>query len=45
MICTNQGCITRPEQEESVAPLMVKASDDALRCYYCDQLMGSLHLV
>ncbi|MFO8074315.1 MAG: aspartate carbamoyltransferase [Polyangia bacterium] len=39
MVCTNKGCITRPEHLEGVRPTMIKAGDRAVRCYYCDNLM------
>lgn len=41
MTCPNKGCITRPEFEEMVTPVMVRAGIDQMRCYYCDQLMPS----
>jgi aspartate carbamoyltransferase regulatory subunit len=42
MVCTNKGCISRPEHLESVSPLMIKAPGDKIRCHYCDQLMDSV---
>jgi aspartate carbamoyltransferase len=39
--CPNNGCITRREHQESVAPIMMRVSSDRVRCYYCDQLMPS----
>lgn len=42
--CRNNGCITRNEYEESVAPVMVRAGSDRVRCYYCDQVMHSVKM-
>ena len=39
--CPNNGCITRAEHEESVAPIMMRVTRDSVRCYFCDQLMPS----
>jgi aspartate carbamoyltransferase catalytic subunit len=39
--CPNKRCITRKEYEESVAPIMVRAGVDRVRCHYCDQVMHS----
>lgn len=44
MSCPNRGCITRSEHAESVAPAMLRAGCDKMRCYYCDQLMPSLEM-
>ncbi|MCP4679619.1 MAG: aspartate carbamoyltransferase [Deltaproteobacteria bacterium] len=41
MACPNKGCITRAEYEESVNPIMIRAGEDRVRCFYCDQLMPS----
>lgn len=45
MACPNKGCITRVEHLEYVAPVMVRAGLDLLRCYYCDQLMPSAQML
>jgi aspartate carbamoyltransferase catalytic subunit len=45
MFCPNKGCITRCEHLEYVSPVMVRAGHDLLRCYYCDQLVESAHML
>ncbi|MCU0663037.1 MAG: aspartate carbamoyltransferase [Myxococcota bacterium] len=45
IFCPNKGCITRVEHQEYVAPIMVRAGHDLLRCYYCDQLVASAHML
>ena len=42
--CPNNGCMTRREHQESVAPMMLRVGDDRVRCYYCDQLMPSAQM-
>ncbi len=44
MCCPNRGCVTRFEHAESVAPAMLRAGRDQMRCYYCDQLMPSAEM-
>jgi len=41
MVCTNKGCITRPEHQEYVAPIMVRFDEKTVRCHYCDNVMAS----
>ena len=43
MVCTNRGCITRPEHLEAVSPVLVRSGGDKLRCRYCDHLMDTVH--
>ncbi|MBW2278170.1 MAG: aspartate carbamoyltransferase regulatory subunit, partial [Deltaproteobacteria bacterium] len=45
MVCTNKGCISRPEHLESVNPLMMKAAGGKICCHYCDQLMDSVQFL
>ncbi len=44
MVCTNRGCITRPEHLEAVPPVMIAAGDGRVRCRYCDNLMDGIAL-
>jgi len=41
ILCTNKGCITRPEHQEYVKPLMVRFDEKSVRCHYCDNVMAS----
>lgn len=45
MMCTNKGCISRPEYQESVPPRMNKAGDNRVKCYYCGQVMAVSQIV
>ncbi len=45
LICTNLGCITRPEHKEAVAPLLLRAGSRNVRCHYCDNLMETVHFL
>jgi aspartate carbamoyltransferase catalytic subunit len=45
MLCTNRGCITRPEHQESVGALMLRTDTEAVRCYFCDNLMEQVSVV
>ncbi|MBN2343678.1 MAG: aspartate carbamoyltransferase [Deltaproteobacteria bacterium] len=45
MMCTNKGCISRPEHQESVSPRMVKVGDSRVKCYYCEQVMNTSQIV
>ncbi len=42
MSCPNPGCITRADHQESVAPVMMRAGEESVRCYYCDTTMSSI---
>ena len=44
MLCTNQGCITRPEHQERVRPIMVRFDEKSARCHYCDNVISSSHM-
>ena len=41
MVCTNKECITRPEHQEYVKPVMVRFDEKTVRCHYCDNVMAS----
>ncbi|MCK9460775.1 MAG: aspartate carbamoyltransferase [Proteobacteria bacterium] len=41
MVCANKGCITRPEHQENVKPIMVRFDEKTVRCHYCDNVMAS----
>jgi aspartate carbamoyltransferase catalytic subunit len=41
ILCTNKGCVTRPEHQEYVKPLMVRFDEKSVRCHYCDNVMAS----
>ena len=41
VLCPNTGCITRPEHLERVPPIMVRAGEENVRCYYCDTVIPS----
>ncbi len=45
MMCTNNGCISRPEYLESVSPFMLRAGQNRVRCYYCGQIMNISQIV
>jgi len=43
LICTNRDCITRPEHQESVSPIMVRNDEDNnVKCHYCDHIMNAV---
>ncbi len=45
MTCTNHRCITRPEYHEHVPPKAIRVgSGNAVKCYYCNNLMESHEL-
>ncbi len=45
MTCTNHRCITRREYHEHVAPRAIRmGSGNAVKCYYCNNLMESHEL-
>lgn len=41
ILCPNTGCITRPEHFERVSPIMVRAGEENVRCYFCDTVIPS----
>jgi aspartate carbamoyltransferase regulatory subunit len=41
ILCTNKGCVTRPEHQEYVKPIMVRFDEKSVRCHYCDNVMAS----
>ena len=45
MACSNKGCISRVEHQESVKPVLLRAGDEKVRCHYCDQLMTSAQIL
>jgi aspartate carbamoyltransferase regulatory subunit len=45
LMCTNKGCISRPEYLESVSPKMVKVTENTVRCHFCDQIMDTTQIV
>ncbi|MBI2146943.1 aspartate carbamoyltransferase [Candidatus Woesearchaeota archaeon] len=44
LMCTNTGCITRPEHHEHVTAKFIRAGESLLRCYYCNAMMGAREL-
>jgi aspartate carbamoyltransferase catalytic subunit len=42
--CPNKGCITHPDHQESVPPVMVRSSEKSVRCAYCDHVMKSAEM-
>ncbi|NLN62691.1 MAG: aspartate carbamoyltransferase [Myxococcales bacterium] len=45
MMCTNKGCISRPEHLEAVMPKMLRTASHSVRCHYCDEVMDISQIV
>jgi len=45
LMCTNKGCISRPEHLESVQPRMIRAGENLVKCDWCGEIMTTSNMI